>query len=318
MSRFTLISYFACLLMVSVSNAQSITEYRYWWDDDLSTLTTENVSAGQTFNLETELSTAQLSNGHHFLTVQVKDDSDAWSVPYTHILFQNGNLVQYEYWFDDDISESTVQATSQTNLQEVNASIDVSALSPGIHKITIRSLANNGESSVPQTRYFKIGGGDLVNWEYWFDDDPNNSFQESITPPQNTLELIDNLNTSGLSTGAHTVTWRCEDAMSNWSVPITHGFDVVLGVVDIAGLQSVLLYPSPTRDQLSIKVEMDTPIALNVEILNQNGQLINFNQNGLSSANSLKTLDVSNLAAGVYFLRLSNSQGFTTHKFVKQ
>jgi len=306
------------LLNVLPASAQSITEYRYWWDDDLSTLVTADVSTGETLSLDTEITTSALSLGHHSLTVQVKDGNDAWSIPYTHVFYQSGDLVQYEYWFDDDISSSTVQSTAQTSLQNINTSLDVSALSAGIHKITYRSLTNNGEGSVPITRYFKISSGDLISWEYWFDDDVNTVIQENVDPPQNMLDLMDNLNTSGLSEGAHTVTWRCEDSSLNWSVPVTYGFDVILAVEDLPGLASVLIYPSPTVNQLSIKAEMNTSLNLQVEILNQAGQVINVDPNGLSSANSLLSLDVSKLAAGIYFVKLSNSEGFTTHKFVKQ
>jgi hypothetical protein len=177
---------------------------------------------------------------------------------------------------------------------------------------------NNGDSSIPVSRYFKISGGDLINWEYWFDDDVNTTIQETTDPPQKMLDLMENLDASSLSAGPHTVTWRAEDTSSNWSVPITFGFDVVLGVEDIPGLESVLIYPSPTRDQLSIRAEMDSPLNLRVEILNQAGQVINIDQNGLTSNNSILSMDVSSLAAGVFFVRLSNPEGFTTHKFVKQ
>ncbi len=306
------------MLFVSTANAQSITEYRYWWDDDVSNTMTTTVSAAQVLNIDTDYSTATLENGHHTVTVQVKDDNGDWSVPYTSVFVQNGNMAQYEYWFDDDIASSTVQTTSESNLQEINTAIDVSSLSAGIHKISIRSLTNNGESTVPYTHFFKISGGDLVNWEYWFDDNVANSIQEPVSPPGSMLDLVENLDASGLAPGPHTVTWRCEDANALWSVPITYSFDVVLGVEDITGLESVLIYPSPAVNQLMVKVEMSTHLQMDVEILNQLGQAMSSFQNGLSSSNTQLVIDVSKLSAGVYFVRLSNAEKFVTHKFVKQ
>lgn len=317
MLRLIIISCFAWIGLATNTLAQSLTEYRYWWDDDMSTLVTEDVSTGETLNLDTELATAMLNRGHHRLTVQVKDDNDTWSIPYTQVFYQNGDLVEYEYWFDDDLSSSTIVTTGATSLQDINTSLDVSSLSSGIHKITIRSLTNNGEGSVPVSRYFKISGGDLISWEYWFDDDVNTNIQQTLDPPQNMLDLMDNLDASGLNAGPHTVTWRAQDTSSNWSVPITYGFDVILNVEDIPGLESVMIFPTPTRDQLNIKAEMSTNINLQVEVLNQAGQIINIGQTGLSSANSTLSLDVTRLASGIYFVRLSNSEGFTTHKFVK-
>lgn len=318
MVRFILMCGFAWVLLGATVNAQSISEYRYWWDDDLSTLTTTSVSTGQALDLATELSTTALGIGHHNLTIQVMDENGDWSIPYTTVFVQNGDMIGYEYWFDDDIASSTVQTTSESNLQEINTTIDVSSLSAGIHKISIRTLTNNGESSVPFTQFFKISGGDLVSWEYWFDDDVNSVIQESVSPPQSTLDLVDNLDASGLDDGPHTVTWRCEDATANWSVPITYSFDVVLGVEDIPGLKSIMVFPSPATNQLSLKVETNKHLQLNIDILNQQGQVINSYQNAISSMNNLLTMDVSKLAAGVYFLRLSSAEKATTHKFVKQ
>ena len=318
MYRLIIVCSFAWSLFALPAHAQSITDYRYWWDDDISTNVTTSVSSGQTFSLDTDFSTAALENGHHTLTIQVKDDNGVWSVPHTSAFVQNGNLVQYEYWFDDDIASRTVQSTPESNLQEVNASIDVSSLSAGLHKISIRSLTNNGESTVPYTRFFKVSGGDLVGWEYWFDDDVSTTTQAPIAPPQSMLELIDVLDASGLSSGPHTVTWRCEDTHSNWSVPITYAFDALVGLEDIAGLESVLIFPIPAQDQLSIRIETNTQLQLDVEILNQHGQTIRAYQNGLSPMNGQLSIDVSHLAAGVYFVKLSNSEKFITHKFVKQ
>lgn len=250
--------------------------------------------------------------------MQFKDDEDVWSVPYTQIIYQNGDLVQYEYWFDDDITASTLMSTPQTGLQTINTAIDVSALSPGLHKITFRSLSNTGESSVPYTAYFKNSGGDMVSWQYWFNDNVSTMIEEPVSPPQNMLDLIENLDVTGLSPGMHTVTWRCEDTASNWSVPITYAFDVLVGVDDIAGLESVLIYPNPVKSQLSIHLKTNTFVQLDVEILNQNGQTLNTFQNGLTSENGHLSIDVSNLAAGVYFVKLTDNENLVTHRFVKQ
>lgn len=317
MIRFIIISCFAWAFFASPGCAQNISEYRYWWDDDVSSMVTSTVTAGQVLNLQTDLSTAALGNGHHHLTFQAKDDSGAWSVPYTAVIFQNGNLANYQYWFDDDISSSTVLSTPETDLQEINTSIDVSGLSPGIHKITMRSLANNGESSVPYTRYFKNSGGDLVGWEYWFDDDVSTTIQESVSPPQSMLDLMDNLNSGSLSEGSHTVTWRCRDANANWSVPITYAFELSLGLNEISGLNSVLIYPSPARDQLSIKIATHAQLQLDVDVLNQQGKTISSYKNALSSNKSQLTIDVSNLAAGIYFVRLRDAEKNAMYKFVK-
>lgn len=313
MKKFAL-SCLVALLVHSLAISQSITEYRYWWNDDVSTAVTETVSNGQTLNLDTDISTSLLSVGHHNITFQVKDENDEWSIPMTRTFYQSGDMIQYEYWFDDDLGNVFVETVPQSSTQIVT-SLDASALSNGIHEVTFRALSNNGEASATISRTFKVAGGDIINWEYWFNDDLGTRVQQSVTPPTSTLELVENLDASALSEGTHTVTWRCEDESAIWSVPITYEFDILLSVDDIPGLNSVMMFPNPTKGDLNIKIDTDAYLDLNVEILNQQGQVLRAQRNALTTVLSM---DVSDLAAGIYFVRLSDNDRFVTYKFVKQ
>lgn len=299
--------------------AQNLTAYRYWYNDDLATLVTSNVTPTQVLEIEEEIPTAGIvSNGHHTVTIQIQDNDGNWSVPYTKKFLQNGALDMLEYWIDDDITASTTQPLSPAMTQNVEASLDVSALSPGIHRLTLRSLTSNGMSSAPHTVHFKVGSGELVNWEYWFDDDLATVTQESLAPAQSLLELIEDLNTSNLSEGAHTVTWRTESATGNYSVPVTYAFDLVLNANYLDGVESLLVFPIPAREQISLKLESSKQVELRVELFSANGQFIRSMSKPLTSVQNLLNIQVSDLAPGVYLIKVSNSDGAVSHRFVKE
>jgi len=76
------------------------------------------------------------------------------------------------------------------------------------------------------------------------------------------------------------------------------------GIEDILDESSIVLYPNPTIDQISIKGVDDVQI----EIMNATGQtLISTNQNN--------NIDVSSLPAGLYFCRI---EGQLTRQFIKK
>ncbi|MCB0795761.1 MAG: hypothetical protein KDB88_13590, partial [Flavobacteriales bacterium] len=101
------------------SSAQNIVEYRYWWDDDMSTLTNVPIAGAGTVTVNTVLPTSLLGRGHHFVTVQFRDDNDHWGVPYTQLFQEQLQLAAWEYWFDDDIADRVTFNTPLTPEQDI-------------------------------------------------------------------------------------------------------------------------------------------------------------------------------------------------------
>jgi hypothetical protein len=70
------------------------------------------------------------------------------------------------------------------------------------------------------------------------------------------------------------------------------------------------IYPQPTSDFLIVETEST---AQKIEILSSNGSLISISQvNGKRNQ-----LDVSGLAAGLYFIRVYTEQGCTVQRFIR-
>lgn len=82
----------------------------------------------------------------------------------------NGDIVAYEYWFDNDVAGRTVVSWS-ANDAVLRASISTEGLSPGLHKFNFRVRRSDGEYSPVTSSIFFKGATQGKKLEYWFDDD---------------------------------------------------------------------------------------------------------------------------------------------------
>ncbi|MCU4188399.1 T9SS type A sorting domain-containing protein [Flavobacterium sp. HXWNR29] len=71
------------------------------------------------------------------------------------------------------------------------------------------------------------------------------------------------------------------------------------------------LYPNPAKNVLNIQAKQGLTIN-SIEIYNQLGQIV------IATTNALNTIDVSNLAAGTYFVKINTEKGSANAKFVKE
>ena len=128
------------------------------------------------------------------------------------------------------------------------------------------------------------------------------AFSLSSIPQQNTASLTLTL------TGLDAVT----SSDFNGTLALINGNLATLRVVDAnTGIEGntndnmVQVYPNPTSDKLNVVVSSNAK----VQLLDLNGKQVVAEQN--VNANQKQTIDVSNLAAGVYMVKIYND------KFVK-
>lgn len=235
--------------MATASHAQTIAVYRYWFDDDASTLVNVPVTAGQQFTLNTDLAAAIAGDGYNRITLQTQDDLGAWSVPLTKVFHrQGGDLTAWQYWFDDNV------ATEQT--------VTVSATS--------------------------------------------------------TLDVVTNIDCSALPTGTHVITWRDRDQLGYWSVPLTTEFSFTVGMKELPGVESVLLFPNPATSELWVRIDAGTEQDLTAEVLDASGRVVKQAVRAVVARSSTMPMDLSDLASGRYQVRLTGAQGIASLPFVKQ
>lgn len=78
------------------------------------------------------------------------------------------------------------------------------------------------------------------------------------------------------------------------------------------------IFPNPVNDNFAVAVNTDTPIDLQITLINVNGQLVKDFGNYTITGNEIQQFDISDLPKGVYILNLNSTQGRDYKKIIKQ
>jgi hypothetical protein len=88
-------------------------------------------------------------------------------------------------------------------------------------------------------------------------------------------------------------------------------FSYSSGIIDQTNEnETVPLFPNPAKDLLNIDIAVQGIVAL----INMQGEVVN----AISLIEKNNQLDITDLASGIYMLRLKTSEGIVVRKFVKQ
>ena len=199
-----------CLIMllalIGSARGQSAYSYRYWFDDDLSTLR-EGTAQGKT---TMELDIGMLAKGQlHALHVQALDARNKWGAVHTqHFVVPSEASTSVRYWFDNN--PETVWTTSQT---AGVIPIDTKHLSAGIHAVRFQMVNADGETSPVHTQHIYAASSKEATARYWFDGDEKAAQSTSVV---NGLVSID---ISSLPVGLHALHFQTFNAKGE-SMPV--------------------------------------------------------------------------------------------------
>jgi hypothetical protein len=132
------------------------------------------------------------------------------------------NITQYEYWFNSNYASRVTSAIAPVQTLDLIQGIPTSSATHGLNIFNIRFKDANGVySAVTSQQFFKLSGtsgvtNTIVKYEYWFDGGYQNKVVTTVTP-QETLQLISGIVTSGLSNGLHVFNIRFLDERGSWS-----------------------------------------------------------------------------------------------------
>ncbi len=84
-------------------------------------------------------------------------------------------------------------------------------------------------------------------------------------------------------------------------------------------LKSSTIFPNPAQNSVNLQIQLRKRTNLQIVIINTAGQVFDSKKISLSSGKSMETLDISALAAGLYFIKIQDENGHTldTHQLIK-
>ncbi len=136
--------------------AQTITEYRWWLNDDLTTLTNGTVPAEADLQLTASIDLPALDKDHNIITIQFKDSDGEFSSPITRLFTRSTGMVSgYEYWIDDDIANSQNGSIGPAMVVDLITDLPTN-IAVGDHTFTIRYSGESGTWSVPHSTTFSV------------------------------------------------------------------------------------------------------------------------------------------------------------------
>lgn len=234
----------------SAALAQNINRFEYFFDTDpgFGAGTIVNVTPSAAINdFNIPISTSSLTTGFHKLYIRAQNANNEWT--HTHVrsfyivplATPSPNISQIEYFIDTDPGIGNATQVSFTAAATINnLAIDISAvpLTPGFHKLYVRSKSSDGQWTHTHLRSFYVTnvsvGQNLVEFEYFFDTDPgfDNGTSVAITPAVPSVTNQDIFaDVSGISVGTHTINIRAKDSGGEWTQVSTGTFSVTVSLV---------------------------------------------------------------------------------------
>ena len=98
---------------------------------------------------------------------------------------------------------------------------------------------------------------------------------------------------------------------SDWSAPVTA---TTLTGINEHLLNSISLYPNPAKDVVNVQCTMNNAQVKAIEVFDVYGKLLQT----VSMTPETTTINVSGLASGMYFVRVTTEEGAVTKSFVKK
>jgi hypothetical protein len=164
-------------------------------------------------------------------------------VPYPAAPPVAGPVNNIEYFTDSNPGFNNGTAltgfTSSANINNFNGTVNITALTPGFHRIYFRSKDADGKWSVTNNSYFDnytvplynaapAAPSNIIQLEYFIDNNDlgfGNCTPLSITPNTNIANLNANINVTGVPPGVHRLFIRSKDAGGKWALTNFSVFD---------------------------------------------------------------------------------------------
>ncbi len=316
MKHMRIIAILLTAFAIGQASAQDITQYRYWYNDDVANAVTQTVSATPELALATTLPTGTMEPGFHRITMQFNDGQN-WSAPLTQVFKRSSSAITgYRYWFNDDPSTLATASVTPNATVYLNDVLNTISSDSHYNRVTVQFTDADGEYSTPITHLYVHRIGPVSGYEYWIDDDIGGRTSGTVGPAD-LVDLIADLPTNTIP-GEHLFTIRFKGDPDGWSVPLTTEYSFFTAIAELPGLTNVTVFPNPTADRIGLRMSTAPSRSLNVSVLDAHGALVKQFPAWSVIGTDHRSWDVSSLPAGSYFLQVSEDGKSWNSPFVKR
>ena len=216
-----------------------------------------------------------------------------WYVSYTSKVYNwcTGNAVTYT-----DPSGTVTDGSGHFNYK--NSTVcrwEIVPSTDGAVQLSFNSF--NTESVVDCIRIYDMGTQQVL--AQYSGDYTNSNLPPSVIAPSGKMFIIFVTNNNITDAG-----WS-----ASWST-------LPVGTQDLSGLASVELFPNPASSYLTIQLSTPSRKDINLELLSTEGKVQLSTVMVAEKGTTKKSVEVSGLAGGVYFLRIISNDGVITKKVV--
>lgn len=142
-----------CVTSLCVLAQNAIVQYQYWFDRDFAKAVNVQQEPTKNVNLSTQVDANSLEEGLHVLNIRFQDKNGVWSPVKSQFFVkkayqtqtEEGKIVAYQYWFDDDFAEAkTMTLENAEKNVDFTDKIDCRRIPKGVHYLNFRSMDNRG------------------------------------------------------------------------------------------------------------------------------------------------------------------------------
>ena len=207
--------------------AQYKAEYFYDADPGYGNAVQTSVNIGSNDLL---LSTENLSEGFHLLSIRSVDAEGRWSSTVSHPVLVTNDLVYAgaEYFVDRDPGKGNGINIPVTDRKVLSFNVKTDNLTLGTHNLSVRIQHIDGTWSDVVTRAFVVVERQVetgFTLEYFYDADPGYGNAKRVVVNEGLNSVY--LSTDGLSEGMHLMSMRCLDKENRWSSVVSSPIYVV-------------------------------------------------------------------------------------------
>ncbi|MFT3947011.1 MAG: CARDB domain-containing protein [Agriterribacter sp.] len=236
---------------------QNIVAAEYFIDNDpgFGSATVLSITPGINITISpNNINTAGLSNGVHRIGIRTRNAEGRWSSTELHEFIVNfdpaytagpaaaQNIIAAEYFIDTDPgigNGEPVSISAAVNITNATASINITGLTNGVHRLYIRTKSNEGRWSITNLGNFVVDSDppyptapipvqNIIAAEYFIDTDPGNGSGQTISVSTgiDISNVSASVNTTGLTNGIHRLYIRTKSNEGRWSITNVSDFNV--------------------------------------------------------------------------------------------